>query len=108
MAVSVSCESCEYQFQVEGEHRGDRIRRPSCGDPIHVSGISSHDRLPTRLRSASRQRRFAARQAGRKSSVVFTSVAAGLIILGLIWFVLLPMLGSDPAIPEKNTTTEGP
>ena len=47
-------------------------------------------------------------QASRKSSVVVVGVAAGLIVLGLIWFVLFPMQGSESTTSESNATTEGP
>lgn len=108
MAVSVSCESCEYHFLVDGEHRGERIRCPSCGDPVYVGGLSSRDCTATKTRSASRKRRLAAQQASRKSSVVVVGVAAGLIVLGLIWFMLFPMQGSESTTSESNATTEGP
>ncbi|MEO2031610.1 MAG: hypothetical protein ABGZ35_05960 [Planctomycetaceae bacterium] len=108
MAVSVSCESCEYHFLIDGEHRGERIRCPSCGDPVYVGGLSSRDCTATKTRSASRKRRLAAQQASRKSSVVVVGVAAGLIVLGLIWFVLFPMQGSESTTSESNATTEGP
>lgn len=89
MAVSVSCDSCEYKFLVDSEHRGKRIRCPSCGDPVLVGGVAGPPAKAPSSRTARRRHRVQREAAGGSKLVIGAGIAASLLAVAVAGFFMM-------------------
>lgn len=111
MPISVNCEACEYKFMVEGEHRGKRIRCPSCGDPILVGGVASKGTPRRKTRGDVRRQRLAREKSSNLSRTLMAAgIALTLIVMGVVGFVMMQSGAGESEVvnPTGDETVEPP
>ncbi len=99
MTISVLCRSCEYQFQVEAELRGKRIRCPSCGEPLSVGGVSPAPVRKKTSNRADRRRRTVLRESSQTSRTMMAAgIAATLITMAIATLIMMNAGSTEPEV----------